>query len=159
MILLFFFVVLDVIISDLIPSSSKYLLSSSKCWFARIVVGAIIAAWYPFLTAIYIEIAATIVFPLPTSPCINLFITLSLNISFSISSTTLFCAFVKENGNNFKNFDISTFLNLFVFFTKSELSFTDISASSSKNNSSNISRLRASFTALNVFGKWTFSVA
>ena len=58
-----------------------YLLILWKCCSARTSVGAINATCPKPSIAINIHIKATIVFPLPTSPCINLFICLPEDIS------------------------------------------------------------------------------
>ena len=48
------------------PGSMAF--NESKCWRARISVGAIMAHWCPFLYVRYKAAAPTAVLPLPTSP-------------------------------------------------------------------------------------------
>ncbi len=76
-------------------------LKLSICCSARISVGIINADWYPALAAANNAIAATIVFPLPTSPCNNRCICLASFKSLQISLTTLFWAIVNSKGSVF----------------------------------------------------------
>ena len=55
-----------------VPASIRRIVA--KCWRARISVGAIMQAWNPLSTASSIDISATRVLPLPTSPCSSRFI-------------------------------------------------------------------------------------
>ena len=80
-----------------IPSS--ILLTVVKCWRARISVGAIMQAWKPLSTASSIDISATRVLPLPTSPCSRRFIWNPVTVSLRISLMTRFCAPVSGKGS------------------------------------------------------------
>ena len=112
----FFFVIPETNNSHLISNFSNIFLKFSKCWVAKIAVGAIIAAWYPLFTALYAAHIATTVFPDPTSPCNNLFIDFSDSIFWSISSKTLNWALVKLKGKVFITSDIwASLLNLIPF--------------------------------------------
>src|SRR5262249_1892395 len=72
-----------------------------KCCTARISVGAIKAAWHPFSIPLTAAFRATMVFPLPTSPCSNRFIGEAFSRSAAISASTRFCAAVGLNGRIF----------------------------------------------------------
>ena len=78
------------------PSSMR--VTVAKCWRARISVGAIMQAWKPLSTASSIDISATIVLPLPTSPCSSRFIWQPVTVSLRISRITRFWAPVRGKG-------------------------------------------------------------
>src|SRR5260370_292504 len=59
-----------------------------KCCTARISVGAISAAWQPFSMAMTAACRATMVFPLPTSPCNSRFMGAGFSRSAAISANT-----------------------------------------------------------------------
>ena len=66
--------VLPVSIASSMGISLSSLDKLAKCCWARISVGAIIQLWYPLSVANNILNKATIVLPLPTSPCKSRFI-------------------------------------------------------------------------------------
>ncbi len=70
-----------------------------KCCSARISVGAMRAVWRPHSAARMAERTATIVLPLPTSPCRRRRIGRPARKSSPISRMTRFCAAVSENGS------------------------------------------------------------
>ena len=78
---------------------AKNLMRLLACCSARISVGAIKAAWWPEVMVAYMAIAATTVFPLPTSPCNNRFICQADLRLAKISLVTRFWAPVSSNGN------------------------------------------------------------
>ena len=74
------------------------LLNVRKCCSARISVGAMNAAWWPFSTTTAIDSSATSVLPEPTSPWTRRFIGWGERRSSAISRTTRRCAPVSGNG-------------------------------------------------------------
>ena len=70
----------------------------SKCWRARISVGAISAAWRPASTALAMASSATTVLPEPTSPCSRRSMRLSEARSRRISASARACAPVSPKG-------------------------------------------------------------
>ena len=85
-------------ISRRTPAASASGASETRCWRARISVGAIIAAWPPASTAASMARSATSVLPAPTSPCSSRFIRSSEAMSAVISATARVWAPVRRVG-------------------------------------------------------------
>ena len=80
------------------PKGSSHCLNLMKCCSARISVGAITAACAPDSMAVSADKAATMVLPLPTSPCSRRCMGWVCAMSRRISDTTLSWASVRANG-------------------------------------------------------------
>ena len=90
------------------------------CCSARISVGAISAVCKPFSIAAIIAITATMVLPLPTSPCSRRFIGAVDFMSLKICSVTFRCACVNLKGIT------KAILSLTVLSMRSGISFSSL---------------------------------
>ena len=128
----------------------------SACCSARISVGAMRTAWPPFSTAKSIAESATIVLPLPTSPCSSRFIGSGFIKSSKISRMTRFCGAVNSNPRcsrkGVSRVPAQRVAMVFVFrFTSCR---TRASAVSRAKNSSKARNSRARSFSSSVSGKW-----
>ena len=81
------------------PSGASHSLNLRRCCSARISVGAITAAWQPASIAARQAMAATMVLPLPTSPCSRRCIGCGCARSRRICAMARPCARVSRNGS------------------------------------------------------------
>ena len=105
------------------PRGSKSFFKVSICCLASNSVGAIMTAWKPHFTVLYIASSATTVLPDPTSPCTSLFMGLESSRSASISLYALFWPSVSSNLILFRNSSTPTFLSSFIPFWKDFMPF------------------------------------
>ena len=104
--------------------------------------------------------AATTVFPEPTSPSSKRFMGLDFSISCKISQADFLWALVILKGRELTKFLISSWLNFILGeFCFCHFCFCSKTNSWIKNNSLNPSRWRAKLMSSGVCGKWIFSSA
>ena len=112
------------------------------------------AACFPFLTAQKQAAAATIVLPLPTSPCTSRFITWPEDRSRRIWSIAPLCAPVSRKGSARKNASMQAVAYGMVCSSVLDARRTARPAEKMK-NSSKTSRFRARCSASQLSGAWT----
>ncbi len=131
-----------------------------KCWLAKISVGASQTLWYLLCDDTITAIAATTVFPEPTSPSNNLFIGVNFVKSHIISQAVFRWAFVNLKCNVSENF-LSSFLLIFILGAISSFNsfFIFNIRKLAKNNSSKANLFLACSMSEASFGKWIFFIA